>query len=330
MAQGTMSKHLPLIMFTAVFLVCFAMPAQAMRITFAHPAPTSDPAHQAIEWFAEAIHERSDGEITVTIYPNGQLGEQREFIQSMQSGGINMAFVAATHLTNFSQDFAVLDLPFLVTDQADVPGLLEGPVGEALFEQLEEINLVGVGFSEASFRGVMMRRPLDANHSLAGQTMRVPNSDAYIQLFRSLDARPTPLAFGELYSALQQGVVDGAETLVSAYVTYDFHEVAPHFYFSNHTLGAGIFLASPAFVDGLSDEHRQLVLETGREAAFRHREIEAETAAALMPEAEAAGATFSEFTLPDGIDEKLEELYAGFIAEFSPPVQDAITEFLER
>ncbi|MCP1674988.1 tripartite ATP-independent transporter DctP family solute receptor [Natronocella acetinitrilica] len=304
--------------------------AQATNITFAHPAPTSDPSHEAIEWFAETIEERSDGEITVTIYPNGQLGEQREFIQGMQSGGINMAFVAATHLTNFSRDFAVLDLPFLVTEQEEVSDLLEGPLGEALFAQLEQINLVGVGFSEASFRGIMMRRPLDEDQSLSGKTMRVPNSEAYIQLFRALGSRPTPVAFGELYSALQQGVVDGAENLVSAYVTYDFHEVAPHFYFSNHTLGAGIFLASPTFLESLSDEHRELVMETGREAAFLHREIEAATAAALMPDAEATGATFSDFSVPESANEGLEALYEAFMAEFSPEVREALNAFLER
>ena len=266
--------------------------AQTM-LKFSSPAPATDPAHKAIEHFAKLAQERSGGQISTRIFPGGQLGQHREVVQGLQSGAIELAFFSSTHLVNFAPEFAVLDLPYLISKREQVAPLLDGDFGRLLMSKLDKIGLTGLCFTEASFRGLMVRKPIKGPGDLAGMKIRVPNSPLYVGMFKAMGALPTPLAFGEMYSALQQGVVDGAENSVSAYVAYKFNEVAPHFYYSNHVLGPGIFVASTRALEKMNDAQKKLVVSTAVEAGQYHRKIEWEETDAFMAKAKAAGATFN-------------------------------------
>lgn len=262
-------------------------------LKFASPAPATDPAHKAIEHFAKLASDQSGGQVATRIFPGGQLGQHREVVQGLQSGAIELAFFSSTHLVNFAPDFAVLDLPYLVSRREQVGPLLDGSFGKLLMSKLAGIGLTGLAFTEASFRGVMLRKPIKGPADLAGLKLRVPNSPLYVGMFKAMGALPTPLAFGEMYSALQQGVVDGAENSVSAYVAYKFNEVAPHFYFSNHVLGPGIFVASTKALERLPAAQRALVVAAAAEAGQYHRKIEWEAGDDFMAKARAMGATFN-------------------------------------
>ncbi len=265
---------------------------QAM-LKFASPAPATDPAHQAIEHFGKLVQERTGSRVATRIFPGGQLGQPREIVQGLQSGAIEMAFFSSTHLVNFVPDMAVLDLPYLVSRREQVGPMLDGPFGQLLMSKLAGIGITGLGFSEASFRGLMLRKPIKSPAELAGQKIRVPNSPVYVAMFNAMGALPTPLAFGEMYSALQQGVVDGAENSVSAYMAYKFHEVAPHFYYSNHVLGAGIFVASTKALERMPAEQRAIVTATAAEAAQYHRKIEWAAGDELVAKGKSLGVGFS-------------------------------------
>lgn len=264
----------------------------ATALKFSSPAPTTDPAHTAAEYFAKQLAERTSGELTLRIFPGGQLGQHREVIQGLQSGAIELAFFATTFLVPFVKEFAALDLPYVITRREQVPELLDGELGKLLLVRLEKAGLVGLGFSEASFRSLITRRPLRGPADLNGLKIRVPTSPLFLSTFKAMGALPTPISFGEMYSALQQGVVDGAETTITAYYAYKFHEVAPHFYFSNHMLGSGIFIGSARALSRLSDQQRATVMSTGAEAALHHRTVEWDASDRMMDQAKAAGATF--------------------------------------
>jgi TRAP-type C4-dicarboxylate transport system substrate-binding protein len=139
----------------------------------------------------------------------------------------------------------------------------------------------------------MLRAPLNNPGELTGRKIRVPNSPLYVGTFKAMGALPTPLPFGDVYSALQQGVVDGAENSVSAYYAYKFHEVAKHYYFSNHMLGPGIFVASARALQRLPEGQRAVLTKTGAEAAMYHRRVEWEESEKMMNLARAAGASFN-------------------------------------
>src|SRR5262245_24732846 len=133
-----MRRHVIALIAAMAFVViaCGPAPAQQYRIKFAHPAPTTDPAHRAAHFFAERIAERTNKKVTVMIFPGGQLGKEAEIIQGLQSGAIEMCFFSSTHLVNSVPEFGVLDLPYLVTDKEAVGRLLEGDIGKFLMTKL--------------------------------------------------------------------------------------------------------------------------------------------------------------------------------------------------
>jgi tripartite ATP-independent transporter DctP family solute receptor len=194
-------------------------------------------------------------------------------VQGLQSGAIEMAFFSTTHLVNFVPQFGVLDLPFLVTRQSDVSKLLDGEIGQSILTELPPIGLIGLAYSESSFRSVFTKMPVNSLDELKGLKLRVPNSPVYVGTVKAMDALPTPIPFRELYSALQQGVVDGAETSGSAYWSYKFYEVGGHWIVTNHTILPGIYLMSKVFWDKLPDNIRKTVKETAVEVGQSHRNL---------------------------------------------------------
>ena len=242
-------------------------------IKFAHPAPPEDPAHVSAQLFAKLVAERTNDQVAVTVFPGSQLGKSQQVVQGMQSGAIEMAFFSTTHLVNFVPQFGVLDLPFLVTKQSEVSQLLDGEIGLSILEELPPIGLIGLAYSESSFRSVFTKEPVSSLDELKGLKLRVPNSPVYVGTVKSMDALPTPIPFRELYSALQQGVVDGAETSGSAYWSYKFYEVGRHWITTNHTILPGIYLMSKVFWDKLPEDIQKTVKETAVEVGLSHRKL---------------------------------------------------------
>jgi tripartite ATP-independent transporter DctP family solute receptor len=245
--------------------------AQQYRIKFAHPAPTSDPAHRAAQLFAERIAERTGKKVQVTVFPGGQLGKENEIIQGLQSGAIEMCFFSSTHLVNSVPEFGVLDLPYLVTDNEAVGRLLGGEIGKTIMAKLPAVGIRGLAYSESSFRNVFTKRPADSIEQLKGLKLRVPNSPVYVGTIRAMGALPTPIPFGELYTALQQGIVDGAETSGSAFWNYKFYEVGKHWLVTKHTVNPGVYLMSEKFWQTLPLDVQKTIHETAVEAGLQHR-----------------------------------------------------------
>jgi tripartite ATP-independent transporter DctP family solute receptor len=243
------------------------------KIKYAHPAPPSDPGHISAQRFAKLIAERTNNQVEVTIFPGSQLGKSQQVVQGLQSGAIEMAFFSTTHLVNFVPQFGVLDLPFLVTKQSDASKLLDGEIGQSVLTKLPAIGLVGLAYSESSFRSVFTKKPVDSLDELKGLKLRVPNSPVYVGTVKAMGALPTPIPFRELYSALQQGVVDGAETSGSAYWSYKFYEVGKHWIITNHTILPGVYLISKKFWDKLPADIQKTIKMTAVEVGLFHRKL---------------------------------------------------------
>lgn len=281
-------------------------------LKFAHPAPVTDPAHEAIELFAKDVEERSKGRINVEVFPGGQLGEAREIIQALQSGVTEAAFFSSTHLVTFAPEFGLFDLPYLVVDRGEVGPLLEGEIGSELLSGLNKINIKGLAFSEASFRSLFANRPADNLDALKGLKIRVPGSPVYLGTVQAMGALPTPIAFGELYSALQQGIVDGAENTASAYFTYRFYEVAPNWIATNHSLMPGVYLMSARFWEKLPEDLQVIVQDAAKRAALFHREKEWAAAQSSLEQAKAKGASLHVLKDVDKLVVEVHKLYPQF------------------
>lgn len=286
--------------------------AQEFRIKFAHPAPPSDPAHAAAQYFADKIAERTGGKVRVTIFPSGQLGKEQEIVQGLQSGAIEMCFFSSTHIVNHVPEFGILDLPYLVTKQADVGRLLEGDIGKELMSKLPAARIEGLAYSESSFRNVFTKKRVTTLDDLKGLKLRVPNSPVYVGTVRAMGALPTPIAFGELYSALQQGVVDGAETSGSAYWSYRFYEVGNQWVVTNHTILPGVYLMSQRFWRGLPADIQKIVRETAVEAGLHHRKLAWDNDESGLKNAQEKGAQVHPIADLRPVMEKARALYPEF------------------
>src|SRR3954465_5146260 len=217
---------------------------------------------------AEIIERESKGRLKMALYPSSQLGGQRGVLQNVQSGVVGGALEATATLTNFVPQFGAIDLPYLAKDQDTAYRLFDSPV----FEQELAKPAAAAGFHvvhvwEVTFRNVYTRaKAINSVADLKGQKLRVIPSPSYIALFRALGAAPTPMAFGEVYTALQQGVIDGAENDAVTYQTTKHMEVARTLALTSHMMLANTLYMSERVWQRLPDDIRAVIAKASVEA----------------------------------------------------------------
>jgi len=225
---------------------------------------------------AEIVEQESKGRLKLALYPSSQLGGQREVLQNVQAGVIDGALEATATLTNFVPQLGVIDLPYLAKDQDAAYRLFDSPV----FEQELARPAAAAGFHivdvwEVTFRNVYTRaRAINGVADLRGLKLRVIPSPSYIALFRALGAAPTPMAFGEIYTALQQGVIDGAENDAVTYITSKHIEVAKNLAITQHMMLANTFYISERVWQRLPEDLRAIIKKAsleGRAAVIAER-----------------------------------------------------------
>lgn len=237
-------------------------------LRLAHGLDTGHPVHRAIVFMAERVADRSDGRIRVDIYPSEQLGTERQALELLQIGSIDMAKVSSSALEAFAPAFRVLGLPFLFRDEAHRFSVLEGDVGRDLLDSAARYRLQGLAFYDAGARSFYtVGRPVRAPSDLEGLKIRVQESAVAIELVGALGGSATPIPFGELYTALQQGVVDGAENNPPSFYLTRHYEVARYYALDEHTAVPDVLLISTHAWDSLTSEERGWLREAARESA---------------------------------------------------------------
>lgn len=222
--------------------------------------------------FIDTLTELSGGAFTGEQAPAGQLGGERDMIEGLQIGSLDVVITSTGPLGNFVPEVFVLDLPFLFRDYDHARTVLDGEVGQELLEKVGEQDLVGLAWSENGFRQVTnsqheVRTPED----LAGLKLRTMENKVHMAAFSDLGAAPTPMAFPELFTALQQGVVDGQENPITVIVASKFWEVQKYVSLTGHVYSPAIVLASPILIDGLTDEEKGWFDEAAKASAAATR-----------------------------------------------------------
>jgi tripartite ATP-independent transporter DctP family solute receptor len=284
-----------LAMLLAAPAIALAQETRTMRIGSA-----LDPQHPIIigaRAMAEKLEALSGGRLKAAIFPSSQLGAQREMWQNVQAGVLDGVIDASANMVNFVSQFGVLDLPYLVPDAAAALRLLDGPVAHTdLVARAATSGFRVVNFWEVTFRNIYTRRPVGALADLRGLKLRVIPNPSFIALFRALGAAPTPMAFGEIYTALQQGVIDGAENDNVTYLSSRHAEVARNLAITNHMMLVNTFVVSERQFARLTPEQQRWLAEaslTGRTAVTAERE---RREASALTDIAAAGVTI---TRPD-------------------------------
>ena len=247
-------------------LFAFAGALATLAVTSAHAEQSivighalSPTSHYGLgaDAFIAKLEELSGGEFTGTQAPAGQLGGERDMIEGLQIGSLDVVITSTGPLGNFVPEVYALDLPFLFRDYDHARAVLDGEIGQELLAKIDENQLVGLAWSENGFRHVTnSQRPVRTPADLEGLKLRTMENKVHMEAFSEMGAAPTPMAFPELFTALQQGVVDGQENPITVITASKFWEVQGHVSLTGHVYSPVAVLASPILIDGLTDEQK--------------------------------------------------------------------------
>lgn len=245
----------------------FVQTAQAgKRIRFAHAAPTAHAWHLWAEEFKKSIEAKTNGGIQLQIFPNAQMGNERDTAQAVRLGSLEMGAIGVG-LMNWVPEMSVTDAPFLWKSRAQAHQAIAGPFGDDLRKRCLDKGFVLTGWTDLGFRSMTNnKRPINAAKDMQGLKMRVPNSKSYIALMQQLGAATVAVDLSELYLALRQGVADGQETPTPVVKSNKYYEVQKHLSKTDHVLTIAYTVMNPKTFDGLQPEEKKAVIESGKQA----------------------------------------------------------------
>jgi C4-dicarboxylate-binding protein DctP len=302
-----MKKYLILLLMAVVMMAACGRPStssgseggdETYTIRIAHLVPEEQSSHVAAETFKEKLEKESDGRIKVELYPNGQLyGSDREAIEAVQLGNIEMTIPAVAPLASFNEKFMVFDLPFLFNNNEAAYKALDGEQGQELMKDLEENNIKGLVFGENGFRHMSNNKgPIDSPEDIEGQKFRTLENPLHTDTFKAFGANASPFAFGELYTALQQGTYDAMECPVSLYYTNKFYEVQDYLSLTGHVYAATALLMNNDFYNELPKDLQKLVTEASEEYREEQRSLAQKQDVEFLEKLKESGMEVNELT----------------------------------
>jgi len=260
-------------------------------IKLGHGLDVSHPVHKAMVFMGERLAEKSNGKVKLDIYPSQQLGSERECLELLQIGSLGMTKVSTGVLENFVPELKVLGLPFLFRDNAHRYNVLEGEVGEQLLDASIPQRLKGLTFYDAGSRSFYSKTPIRTPEDLDGEKVRVMESQTAISMVQALGGSPTPIAWGELYTALQQGIVDGAENNLPSFYLSRHYEVCKFYTLDEHTAVPDELLISTLLWNKLSKQEQQWIKEAAVESRVYEKKIWHEAELEALEKIKEAGVT---------------------------------------
>lgn len=281
-------------------------PAAAETLRIAGNFATDHSSSVAMERFKEALAEKTGGELTAEIFPAMQLGGAKENVDQVRTGAIFGTWIGAAYFSRTVPEVEAVSLPFVYPDRETAFRVIDGPVGDLLNEKLAEKGFTALGWMELGLRHVTNNvRPIDSIEDFEGLKIRLQPNETHIATFRAIGANPVSMGIKEVYSALQQGVLDGQENPYSIIRTLSFHEVQKHLSDSAHFFDFIVIAANKRAFDQLSDEHQAAVREAMDEAVAWQRAKAAEEDKAAKEALIESGMVFT--PIPDELRAELRE-----------------------
>ncbi|TWT27244.1 DctP family TRAP transporter solute-binding subunit [Planomicrobium sp. CPCC 101110] len=271
---------------------------EVYTIRLAHLVPEEQSSHVAAVKFKEKLEAESDGRLKVELYPNGQLyGSDREAIEAVQLGNVEMTIPAVAAMASFNEKFSVFDLPFLFNNHEAAYEALDGELGQSLLKDLENNDIKGLVFGENGFRHVSNNEgPIESPEDMQGLKMRTLESPLHTDTFNAFGANASPFAFGELYTALQQGTYDAMDCPISLYYTNKFYEVQDYLTLTGHVYAATAILANNDFYNSLPEDLQALIMEGAEEFRTEQRQLAQQQDTEFLEQLKAEGMQVNELT----------------------------------
>lgn len=227
-------------------------------IRLGHGLDVTHSVHQAMVKADVYLNELSGGEMRIQIYPNQQLGSERECLELLQIGSLDMAKVSGAVMENFAPKLKIFGLPFLFDNKEHLFKVIDGPIGKELLSEGDDFWLKGIGYYDSGSRSFYTRElPVESPKDLEGLKIRVQESASAFEMVKQLGGSPTPISWGELYTAIQQGVIDGAENNPPSFYLSKHYEVCKYYIVDEHTMIPDILLVSTHLWNRMSSQEQQ-------------------------------------------------------------------------
>ncbi|GHV35000.1 C4-dicarboxylate ABC transporter substrate-binding protein [Synergistales bacterium] len=283
-----MKKHcifaLALVLSLLVGLVGVAAAAEpAYTVRVGHTLAPTHPYNLGMVRFGELVSKKTDGKVNVEVFHSSQLGSERDLIEGLQLGTVEMTIISTAPLAGFTADFLVFDLPFIFADVKTARACVDSDIGQKMLDQLASQGIKGLYFYENGFRSVTnSKRPITKPEDLAGIKIRTMENPIHMDSFRIMKADPTPMAFGELFVALQQKTIDGQENPLAIIDTSAFYEVQEFLSLTEHFYSPAPVLMAKAYYDSLPADIQAAVHESLVEARAYERQLLDDMNASLL------------------------------------------------
>lgn len=300
------------VVFTLGFITSCSNDNKTTRLTLAHTLDTRHVVHQAMEYMAKRLDYYSNGSMEIVIYPGGQLGSERELIELLQIGSLAITKVSASPLEGFVPEMKVFGIPYLFNDSAHFWRVLNSQLGQDMLDKVSSARLKGLGYYDAGSRSFYTtQKPIHTPDDLIGQKIRVLNSPTAVATVQALGGAAAPIAWAELYSALQQGVVDGAENNPPSYYLSRHYEIAKYYSLDEHTFVPDVILASQEVWESLSEQQQTWLTKAMADSVEYQRSLWQSASDEALKAVIEAGV---EVTYPDkkAFQDKVADFHASF------------------
>lgn len=269
-----------------------------LQLKFGHPYNDSHPLARGAQMFSEIVAERSDGKIRVDVYPNSTIGSSRDLVESMQIGAVDFALVPTTNVASFYPPLDIFYLPFLFRDSEHAYAVADGPIGQGLYDAMrEKIGIQTLAMYESGFRTITTRRTkIEEPSDMAGIKFRVVNNPLNVDTFKALAAIPTPVALSEVFTALQQGTVDGQDNPIGNVKAFGYDKVQSFITLSRHQWAGIMFLANDKMLQAQPEHVQALLREAAKETETWERQALNDEEAQDLADMEAGGMTVTRLT----------------------------------
>lgn len=301
---------------------------EQIELNLSHVLAENSSFHATAVKLAELVEERTDGDITIEIFPAGQLGGEVQSIQAARNGNQDLIVTGTPALTGTAPEFLALDLPYLFNDLDDANDFLQGPVGDDLLDGLKEYGLIGLGFTSSLERNVFANKAVQSLDDFENLNIRVVESDGYIDAYKALGAQPTPMAYSEVYLSLQQGVIDAGEAAADTMITDKFMEVATHYNLTKSHFYPVVLIISEKSWNLLSEEQQEIMAEAAKEATQEGINVFAEDYEASLKTMEESGIEIVETDMAS-FKEATQSLRDDFI-ENNPDLNNDLVDLIKN
>lgn len=303
-----------------------AMAVTTMRISVSIPQNS----HQgvAIDTFAKEVEKRTEGRYKIQTFYSASLGAEREATEAVQLGTQELTFTSTGPIPNFVPEVKILDVPFLFRDYAHARAVLDGPIGQELLQKFDARGIKALAWGENGFRHMTnSKRPVNAPEDLKGLKMRTMENPVHVQAYKGFGIIPTPMAFSEVFTALQQGTVDGQENPLSVITSAKFDQVQKYLTLTGHVYSPCVFLMNKGAFDKLSAADKTAFLEAAKEGVKANRMRVDSDEKIAVADLRAKGMTVVDQVDKTRFQSALTPVYADFEKQFGKANLDRIRNY---